>query len=149
MVSYNMLANSLAFGAIPWVMIVPQTLLARASNWPVVKSALQSEYTTHWHKNLNVSPDAYKTFRLLWGESLVTSAPLDAVRLRCTCEAQWVEEDILQYTSGAGEPTRCVTMRGLLRKRLKALDGDHERLAEEIFEHVREATLNIFDWKVR
>jgi hypothetical protein len=42
-VTYNMLEQGLAFGAIPWVMIVPQTLTDRAANFPEVRALLTEE----------------------------------------------------------------------------------------------------------
>jgi hypothetical protein len=148
-VSYNLLEQGLAFGAIPWVMVVPSKLQDEAENFKEVSKLLSSEYRNCWHKNM--SAGNYKRFRRLWGErmdevpcesdgsqgnaAVVTGLP--AVTVMGTDEVE---------VSGR----RCVTMRGILRRHLKAKSSSSDLdLAERVFAHVAEANRNAFAWPLR
>jgi len=157
--SYNLLEQGLAFGAIPWVMVVPSKLQDEAENFKEVSKLLSAEYRKCWHKNMATGD--YKRFRRLWGERI------DEVP--CESDGSQGQQAIvagLPAVSAVGADEvevngrRCITMRGILRAHLKAkpsstLDNassttdENLALAERVFEHVAEANRNAFAWPVR
>ena len=69
--AYNILGQELAFGATPWVMVLPASILVfffsvqflinfahalqrNIANYEEVVALLGKEYVKHWHKNLNI-----------------------------------------------------------------------------------------------
>ncbi len=150
-VCFNMLNQSLAFGAIPWVMIVPERLSSLAVNWSDLignDGILNREYQQHWHKNRITG--AYWLFRRLWGEHLNGQAVVQRVGAGQLENCRWGgEDDVMEYLTAAGKTTSCMNMRGLLRQHLKAKDGNHDELALRVFDHVQRSTADVFDWSVR
>lgn len=163
-VEYNMLANELAFGAVPWVMIVPESLKGRVKDWEGLRRRLTDEYSTHWHKNRSQG-DAYRAFRRLWACQLPTEEAFLASGGR-ELRARWVGSDLLEYdaagataarsSTGASIAVRCETLHGLLRRLVVAADRGHapgsrgdQGLAEQIFAHIKAEDEAVFDWRLR
>jgi len=141
---YNMLNNALAFGAIPWVMIVPAELRLKVANYEAVLKRLRDEYIKHWHRNLNTGQ--YKAFRRTWGEHVQNNFDFAALGVKAT----YVAEDEVEYLDAkTGQSTRCTTMRGILRQVVQSSDGNHLDLANSVFEHICTSNREVFDWKVR
>ena len=130
---FNMLENGLAFGAIPWVMIIPAALQLESSNFDAVQGKLKTEYITHWHKNANVGP-GYKHFRRMWGKHIQGPDDLLAPGLHSGpsggpggtdgATLRFASEDEVEYDSQDGRTAvRATTLRGMLMRELRSKNG--------------------------
>lgn len=156
LVQYNMMMNSLSCGAIPWLMMVPESLKSRCRNWDEVYKTVFKEYKQHWHKNK--AAGNFVQFRRLWGEDLADAEILSQPGFT-ELKARWIAPQQMRYSEPVpGDILNEVACKSLLGHFLdlvqdKAADDPgaeaHKLLAREIFDHVRAASRNIFDWQYR
>jgi len=156
---FNILENGLAFGAIPWVMIIPAALQLESSNFDAVQGKLKTEYITHWHKNANVGP-GYKNFRRMWGKHIQGPDDLLAPGLHSGpsgrpggtggATLRFASEDEVEYDCEDGRAAvRATTLRGMLMRELRSKNGDHAALAARVFDHIVKSDAQVFDWRLR
>eukprot|EP00614_Pseudopedinella_elastica_P030862 CAMPEP_0172623460 /NCGR_PEP_ID=MMETSP1068-20121228/128940_1 /TAXON_ID=35684 /ORGANISM="Pseudopedinella elastica, Strain CCMP716" /LENGTH=610 /DNA_ID=CAMNT_0013432031 /DNA_START=30 /DNA_END=1862 /DNA_ORIENTATION=+ len=169
--TYNLLEQGLAFGAIPWVMVVPSALTNEASNFEEVRKFLTKEYVVNWHKNQAVGD--YRRFRKLFGEHIPTD-PVQAEQLLDGLRAEFIlnpDSGLAEEDSVLVNGKKCTTLRGILRKTLRARENPSKRpklaasepqpsgsqeaefqsraLAERIFTHIHLSNTEVFAWSKR
>jgi hypothetical protein len=149
---FNMLENGLAFGAIPWVMIIPAAMQAESSNFDNLQVKLKNEYINHWHKNVHVGPD-YKSFRRMWGRHIkgpddLLAPGLHSGGINGEESLRFAGEDEVEYDRPDGSEC-AVTLRGMLMREVRSRDGDHTALAARMFDHIASMDEQVFDWRLR
>lgn len=144
-VSYNIFANSLASGTIPWVLSVKRDLVQRAdkyfrasdveySSWKEFKKhVLTPAYTRHFHKP--------RERRDLWRQGKLSS-PQDIPK-SCTEQFKFVDSDIVSYVASDGSTRIARTLRGTLRNHLP------RSLADEIFRDIMKNENDVYAWSSR
>jgi exonuclease III len=145
-VSYNIFANSLASGTIPWVLSVKRNLRERAdeyfsrsktssySSWKdFKKNALTPAYTHHFHKP--------RERRDLWRQGKLSSS--EEIPDSCAEEFEFVDTDMVSYVKSDGSVQCARTLRGTLRQNLP------KNLADELFDDIMKNEKDVYSWSCR
>ena len=144
-VSYNIFANSLASGTIPWVLSVKKDLVLRADEYfraselkyscwkDFKKNVLTPAYTRHFHKP--------RERRDLWRQGKLSSA--EEIPKSCSGQLEFVDSDSVSYVASDGSRRIARTLRGTLRDNLP------KALADEIFHDIMKNENDVYAWSSR